>query len=274
MYRRAAVSGLVVLLGFAAWAWGAPAPARARERGDELADALNKAVKIAGFEDPKTTLVELLDQLSKRFDLTFDVDEKAFKLEMLPDVLKTEVVQQNPIPEMNATLGMVLKKVLARIPVPSGATYVIRREAIEITTVEALRKEIWGENYHGPMLPLVRGDFEKLPLRGALRELAQQAEYNIVLDSAVAEEAAKTPVTARLRNAPLDTAVRLLADMADLRAVPAANVLYVTTPDKAEALRARLKAETPKPAPGAPQPAEKAAKDTATPAPAPASKKQ
>jgi hypothetical protein len=274
MHRRATVWGLLVLLGVGGWSWAAPTPARAKERSDELAEALGRTVKIAGFEDPKTTLVDLLDQLSKRFDLTFDVNEKAFNSEMLPDVLKSEVLQQGRIPEMNATLGMILKKVLARVPVPSGATYVIRREAIEITTVEALRKEIWGEDYRGPLLPLVRSNFEKLPLQDALRELSQQAEYNIVLDSSVAEEAAKTPVTAKLRNAPLDTAVRLLADMADLRAVQAANVLYVTTPDKAEALRARLKAEQPKPAPEAAKPAEKPAKDTAAPAPAPAPKQQ
>jgi hypothetical protein len=259
MGRRVAGCSLVVALALGAGAWAAPAPAGARERSDELADALNRAVKFSGFEDPKTTLVEALDQLAKRYNLDFDVDEKAFKSDMVPDVLKIEIAQPNPIPEMNATMGTVLKKILARLPAESGATFVVRSDTIELTTVQALRKEIWGENYRGPMLPLVRSNFEKLPLRDALRELAHQAEYNIVLDSAVDDEVAKTPVTARLRNAPLDTAVRLLADMADLRAVQAANVLYVTTAEKADALRERLKAEKPKPAP---QPAEKAAKAT------------
>ena len=271
MHRRAAVWALVVTLAVGGWTWTAPAPAGVRDRGDELADALARVVKFSGFDDPKTTRVEALDNLAKRYDLSFDVNEAAFKFEMLPEVLKTEIAQPNPIPEMNATLGAALKKVLARVPVPSGATYVIRRDTIEITTVEALRKEIWGENYRGPMLPLVRGNFEKLPLQDALRELAHQAEYNVVLDSAVDEKVAKTPVTAKLRNAPLYTAVRLLADMADLRAVQAANVLYVTTPDKAEALRARLKAEQPKPAPEATKPA---VKEPAGPVPASAPKKQ
>jgi hypothetical protein len=270
--RRRAAAWALVLLGFGAGGWAAPVPGAVRDRGDELADILARTVKFSGFDDPKTTLVEALDNLSKRYDLSFDVNEAAFKAEMVPEVLKTEIAQPSPVPEMVAPLGMALKKVLARIP--SGATFVIRREVIEITTVEALRKEIWGENYRGPMLPLVRSNFEKLPLQDGLRELAQQAEYNVVLDSAVDEKAAKTPVTAKLRNAPLDTAVCLLADMADLRVVQTANVLYVTTPEKAEALRARLKLEQPKPAPEAPKPAEKAAKDTAAPAPSPAPKKQ
>src|SRR5262249_51766019 len=40
----------------------------------------------------------------------------------------------NPIPPMKTTLATVLKKILARVPVPSGATYLIRRDVIEITT--------------------------------------------------------------------------------------------------------------------------------------------
>src|SRR5205823_4860248 len=38
------------------------------------------------------------------------------------------------IPEMNATLGTVLRKILARIPATSGATFLIRKDTIEITT--------------------------------------------------------------------------------------------------------------------------------------------
>jgi tetratricopeptide (TPR) repeat protein len=104
------------------------------KRAFELRDSLNRTVKFQGFDDPKSTLVEALDQLSKRYDLAFDVNEKAFKFEMVPDVTKTEIAQPNPIPEMNATLGTVLRKILARIPVPSGATFLIRKDVIEITT--------------------------------------------------------------------------------------------------------------------------------------------
>jgi hypothetical protein len=303
MHRRAVVCGLVVVLGMAAGARAAPTPARASERAEELAAALNKIVKFAGFDDPKTTLAEALDSLAKRYDLAFDVNERGFKLETVPDVLKTEVAQPNPIPEMNATLDTVLKKVLARVPSSSGATFLIRRDRIEITTVAEMRKEVWGPKYRGPMLPLVQISFDKLTLREALRELAHQAAYNVVLDAAAVEKA-KTPVTAKLRNAPLDVAVRLLADMADLRSVQVANTLYVTTPEKADALRAQLIAERPperpkqapkalpelptgfgtglsfppKPQPKgegrATRPAEKATKDAAAPGPEPTPKKQ
>jgi hypothetical protein len=240
MHRRAVVWGLVVVL---ATAGGARAAQEQPERADELIDALNRAVKFPGIEDPKATLIEALDQLARMYDLSFEVNERAFKFEMVPDVLKTEVELPNPIPPMNATPAHVLRKVLARVPVPSDATFLVRKDTIEITTGLALRDEVWGANYRGPWLPLVYVRFERVPLQEALRELARQTDTNIVLDVDVGRRA-RVPVTARLRNAPLGVAVRLLADMADLRAVQVANVVYVTTPRKADRLQARVNAES------------------------------
>jgi hypothetical protein len=116
---------------YAVQAFGTESPGRLFE----LRDKLNKTIDFAGYEDPKTTLIEALDQLAKVYDVAFDVNEKAFKYEMLNDVLKTPIAETNPIPPMRkTTLGTVLKKILSRIGVPSGATYMIRRDQIEITT--------------------------------------------------------------------------------------------------------------------------------------------
>ncbi len=57
-----------------------------------------------------------------------------------------------------------------------------------------------------------------------------------MLDARVGE-AAKVPVSAELTNVPLDTAVRLLADMAGLKSVQIDNVVYVTTPANAAVLQ-------------------------------------
>ncbi|HEY7311775.1 MAG TPA: hypothetical protein VH643_20600 [Gemmataceae bacterium] len=103
-------------------------------RGLELQRLLSKPVKYPGMDDPKATLSEVLEQLAKRYNLSFDIREKAFEFENLKEVGKTEVATPNPIPEMHTTLSTVLRKVLSRIPVPSGATYLIRRDVIEITT--------------------------------------------------------------------------------------------------------------------------------------------
>jgi hypothetical protein len=74
---------------------------------------------------------------------------------------------------------------------------------------------------------------EQRPLEQALKTLATRTGFTVVLDVRAGEKG-KTPVTAAFKNVPLDTAVRLLADMADLRSVLIDNTLYVTSPENAD----------------------------------------
>jgi hypothetical protein len=232
MYRSTVLGGLLAFLGLATWLWSAPAPPP-ESKPEPLPSKVSRPVKFEGWDvDPKMTLQDALDKLAKDYDLTFDVNDPAFKAEMVDDV-SIKPVAERPIPKMNrASLHTVLQRLLARIPCQSGATYLLRRNVIEITTNAFVRTEVWGPDYPGPFLPLVSAEFQKRPLEEALRELADQADFNVLLDPRAGEKA-KAPVTARLANMPLDTAVRLLANMAELKAYQVDNVLYVTTSENA-----------------------------------------
>jgi RNA polymerase sigma factor (sigma-70 family) len=223
----------------------APAPdANPPARDKDLADLLAQNVQFSGYDaDPKMTLQEALDHLADRFHLTFDVNEAAFKADGLEDVLAVFIVDK-PVPKMNATLATVLRKILSRVPATSGSTYVVRRDAIELTTVAALRAEL-GRDGARALLPLVRVRFDQRPLAEVLQELAAATAYNIVLDVRVGDKA-KEPVSATLTNVPLDTAVRVLADMADLKPVQVDNVFYVTTRDNAARFKADVEEAKPR----------------------------
>jgi hypothetical protein len=236
--RRALVA-VSVVIGWAVLSSAAPAP----KPPMSVPQKLSQRVKFDGIDDAKVTLGEALEKLTKLYDVNFDINERAFEFENLKEVGKTEIATPNPIPAMkNARLDTVLRKMLSRIPVPSGAMYLVRGDHIEITTGTFQAQEIWGK-YSGPHLPLVHVTLEKCPLADAVVELAEQADFNILVDNRAAEQA-KTAVSARLLNTPLDSALRLLADMADLRAVHLDNVLYLTTKENAAALEARLQKET------------------------------
>jgi tetratricopeptide (TPR) repeat protein len=103
-------------------------------RGIELQHLLSKPVQYEGLEDPKATLQDALEQLAKRYNLSFDINEKAFKFDNIAEPGKAEVASPNPIPAMHTTLSTVLRRILSRVPAPTGATYIIRRDVIEITT--------------------------------------------------------------------------------------------------------------------------------------------
>ncbi len=223
------------------------APAHAqqdRKRG--LRHLMMRPVSYGGLDDPKAKLSEVLDDLAAQYDITFNVNERAFEAEGLKYVLTTPVVTDGKtLPKLkNVAFSTVLRKILSRIPVKSGAIYLLKADSIEITT----RRAVFPESYKdGPRreLPIVSCEFEKRPLAEALKELAEMADFNIVLDARMAESA-KAPITTNLDNVPLDTAVRLLADMADLRSILIDNVLYVTVKENARALEAEhLKRNSP-----------------------------
>lgn len=235
---RRAIVAVCLFVGLATLISAAPAPAPVVSVPQKLA----QRVKFDAIDDPKTTLDEALDKVGKLYDVAFDINDRAFKFENVMDVGKTEIASPAAIPAMkNVRLSTVLRKILSRIPVPSGATYGVRADHIEITTGAFQAAEIWGK-YGGPHLPLVNATLDKAPLEDAVKELSEQSDFNVLLDNRAADKA-KTPVSARFLNTPLDTALRLLADMTDLRSVHLDNVLYVTTKENAAALEARLEKE-------------------------------
>jgi hypothetical protein len=123
-----------------------PAPEKSlRERMRENQKKLNASIDFAGVDDPKTTLDEVLKELGKRYDLFFDVNDRAFEGEGLKDVRSSPLVgESRPIsPMKGVTLDHVLRRVLSRIPVTSGATYINRGESIVITTGQFRFAEVY-----------------------------------------------------------------------------------------------------------------------------------
>jgi hypothetical protein len=238
-----------------------PAPAQKADTGappaaktePSVADRLAQRIDFSGIDDPSTSLSDALKLLTKESGLAFDVDEAAFRKDSVADVLATPLKQ--PIPKMkNVAVERVLHKLLDRVTSDSGAAFLVRREAVEITTRAARDAEVWPRDPNNadgegmsrqPHLPLVSATFNQKPLGEALKELARQSGMNVLVDVRAAEKA-KTPVTARFQNAPLDTAVGVLADMADLKPFPLDNALYVTNRENADRLEERTR---PKPGP-------------------------
>ncbi len=211
---------------------------------------INKRVNFNGADDPKLTLGELLDHLATQYDIVIDVNERAFRsgTDDLKDVTKFPLIESAPIPPMkNARFEMVLRKHLDRLPNATGATFTVRRDHIEITTIKAQQDEFWPHaptdpatgTTMEPVFPLVHANFDKKPLDEALKELAERSDVTIILDVKAAEKD-KPIVTARLANTPLDTAVQLLAEMSDLRSVALGKTLFVTSAEKAKRIDEQL----------------------------------
>lgn len=257
--RRVLLAVVTVALGaFLTGVHSAAPPARDPLAALPLVDRMYAEVSFPQVDDPKTTLFEVLEQVTKLYGVEFDVNERAFKYEMLVDVLRVEVANPNPLPAIKAPLYIVLQRILAKIAIPSGGTWLLRKHHVEITTAAFARTEMagkdrviieedldetMGDNEEGVYylaLPLFNGDFRKTPLAEALAKVADRIDRNIVLDETVVKEYGVRPVTASLRNVRLDAAVLLLASQAELGVARLDNTYLVTTKEKAGDLAKRL----------------------------------
>lgn len=80
-------------------------------------------------------------------------------------------------------------------------------------------------------------DGEATAFSAVLKSLADESGANVVLDPRVLPKVGDAPVKLKLDDVPLESAVRLLAEVAGLSTVRTNNVLFVTTEERAEKLR-------------------------------------
>ena len=181
---------------------------------------------------------DILEYISDRYELTFIIDSVAFKNVDPP--LDNVDTTKSKLPKLP---GVTLHTVLRFLLDPIDGTYFVRRDFIEITTRKALRERLGNEpttslEWQGSAAKTLLGEpvnlnAKEMSFADAVRELADTTGANIVIDPR-AKEIARKPITATLQQAPLRTALRVLADMVELKVVALDNILYVTTPENAE----------------------------------------
>ncbi len=144
------------------------------------------------------------------------INENSFKMDN-PDaapIADTQIRMQNV---QGVSKVRVLRMILDQIPTNNGA-FLVRPDFIEVLTNEESR----------PERQFIEANFRNIPLEDALAELADQSGISIVIDGRVGDKA-RTPVTARFQHeSNLVTAVRLLADMAELKITVVDRAIYVT----------------------------------------------
>jgi hypothetical protein len=97
-------------------------------------------------------------------------------------------------------------------------------------------------------------DGEATTLGAVLKSLADETGVNLTLDPRVLAQQADPAVKLKLDDVPLETAVRLAAEVGGLAAVRMNNVLFVTTEERAAKLAPAVDPPTPIPVPAAPNP--------------------
>jgi hypothetical protein len=218
----------VVLAASVAWALlplsapAAPAPAPKDEAPANTAErarqGLDCAVTLRIDRQPLSTAIAMLREKTK--------------LNLLLDTQAVQSVGINP-DQPPTPVDVDLKEVKARaalrtVVAPYGLTFVVVGDMVIITTEDMAAARQMGQH--------VSVSFDKVELAVALRQIARETGVNLALDPR-AEKESSAKVSLQVEDMPLETAVRLLAEMAGLKPVRAGNALFVTRKEVAAELR-------------------------------------
>jgi hypothetical protein len=219
--RWAAALSLVLVPFALAVAFAAPAEpkAEAPKPAEKLRKDLDKPITLKIDKQPLSAAMDMLKEKSK---INFVVDSITIQQQLgfTPD--------QPPFPVEADMKELPLRSALREVLDPYGLTYVVIGDTVVVTTDDmAMMRQLRQR---------VNVDMDKIELASALRQVGREASVNIILDSR-AEKDAGSKVTLQLEDVPLETAVRLLSEMANLKPVRVGNVLFVTTKEIANEMR-------------------------------------
>ncbi len=200
--------------------WRSPRPIRMPPStpSTRLRKELDKTVSL---KIAKQSLTAAVDMLHKQTKINFVLDVAVIQqLGVAPDQPPTPV----DVDLKDVKVRTALRSILAPYNLsfaPIGDTVVISSD--EMAMYRQLRQRI-------------SVDLEKMAFADALKQISRQTGVNLLLDTRVEKEAA-AKVSLQMEDVPLETAVRLLAEMAGLKPVKVGNVLFVTGKANANEMR-------------------------------------
>jgi hypothetical protein len=172
-----------------------------------------------------TILDEALAFISQRYSIAIVIDEDAF--------LNDRDAPRNEVPAQKIKLarltGIKLRTVLRKVLAQVDADFIQQDGVVVVVPRSQMAPEAQLERR-------VDAVFNREPLSMALQKLADRSGVSVVLDGRAGEDT-NTPVTATFMSVPVETAVRVLANMAGMKSVAIENVLYVTSRENASNLQ-------------------------------------
>jgi RNA polymerase sigma factor (sigma-70 family) len=256
-----------------------PAPAKKATLEGALEVAASLDQKLGVLPQPDATpLRELLELIEERTELIVRVDVAAFRRlevagggenggfssELLTALYDTKLILPRRVERL--PIRDVLADALAQARVSVPCTYQVRGNQLLIVPayrppmrpgsnplapseddgdVPSLTANVVHEQIYGSVVT-VSADNKSLP--DILADLRKQTGANIVLDPRTKDTGGKAALTLSLSDVRLYDALRVIADMAELKLVYAGNIYYVTTAANARTF------QPPAPRPTAPIP--------------------
>jgi hypothetical protein len=213
----------------AAPAWAAPATPAKEDKGDSPAEKVKKALdQTTEITLENSTLENAINQLAEQAKVNVVID-------------RWTIQNMVGIDPNGAVVNLKLKDAKIRTALhaalnPYNLSYAVIGDTVVVTTEDMA--------IHRQMKQRVSVDYENVQLGSVLKKLAKETGTSIVLDSRSVKDT-EAAITLQLDEVPLETAVRLAAEMAGLKPVRVGNVLFVTTKANAKEIKAEQEQSAP-----------------------------
>jgi hypothetical protein len=203
----------------------APAPAAAAKTTSPMDSARKALDEVGDMSYQNKSLNDVINDLKDKSKLAVTLDPIVYQFGLDPN---------QPTVSVNLK-GVKLKDGLRQALAPFNLKCGLTKDGLFISTEEGLTTK--------QLRQRVSVDCDGTAFATAAKQLAADNGANVVIDPRLKEKA-NAAVTLKLEDVPLESAVRLLAEVADLSVVRMSNVLFVTTPERAEKLRPSADAPT------------------------------
>lgn len=170
------------------------------------------------------SIEEVLNHVRDKSGVPISVDDQTLGMLGMNFVRPDGQPMQFQIKANNEKTSQVLRKFLNNYRL----SYVLFESSVLVTTEEmAVVRQ---------MRQRVSINLEEVPANRAIKDLAKNHGINLVIDPLEAKQA-ESRVTLQLDNTGIETAIRLLAELASLKAVRMGNVMFVTSEARAKKIR-------------------------------------
>jgi hypothetical protein len=208
-----------IVLGMVLIAGAAPAPDRPTSADPSLSAARRALEQQVTLETSDSSLPIVLAQLGEQAKVTIVLDRAS---------IQQMGLDPNDLPVAARLKDVKLKVGLRTIASQHNLAVAAVGDTIILTTAEVALQRLLRQS--------VDVDAAGQPLAEALKRLARLTGPNIVIDPRQAK-AGQVAVTLQVEDVPLETAVRLLSELAGLKPARVGNVLFVTNEERADKLK-------------------------------------
>jgi type II secretory pathway component HofQ len=175
----------------------------AKARADSPAERIRKALdKTISFKSDSESLAEAINHLREQTKINIVLDQTLMN-QAFPVGGPVSVALEN------AKVRTVLQAMLNQYGQHNLGYAIVGGMLLVTTEQQAVQKQVQQR---------VSVNYDGVPIKTALQQLARETAVNLLLDPRAAKDATN-PITLRLNDVPLELTVKLIAEMADLKLV-------------------------------------------------------